>query len=124
MTRLLRKQEINLWEVITVNNRAKQFMPFAALKGYYDLISERQRVIVPKRELCEDDAQVLSDKLNLLRKGCMVRAVYYNNGAYISKEGIVTEFYPEFRYMTVVKTRIDTDSLLKLEILTDKSISN
>lgn len=124
MTRLLRRQEINLWEVITVNNRAKQFMPFAALKGYYDLISERQRVIVPKRELCEDDAQVLSDKLNLLRKGCMVRAVYYNNGAYISKEGIVTEFYPEFRYMTVVKTRIDTDSLLKLEILTDKSISN
>ncbi len=107
-----------------MNNRAKQFMPFAALKGYYDLISERQRVIVPKRELCEDDAQELSDKLNLLRKGCMVRAVYYNNGAYISKEGIVTEFYPEFRYMTIVKTRIDTDSLLKLEILTDKSISN
>ena len=25
-------------------DRAQQFMPFAALKGYYDLIRERERV--------------------------------------------------------------------------------
>ena len=26
-------------------DRAQQFMPFAALKGYYDLIRERERVV-------------------------------------------------------------------------------
>ena len=35
-------------------DRAQQFMPFAALKGYYDLIRERERVAEPKRELTDE----------------------------------------------------------------------
>ena len=37
-------------------DRAQQFMPFAALKGYYDLIRERERVAEPKRELTDEQA--------------------------------------------------------------------
>ena len=37
--------------------RAAQFMPFAALKGYYDLIRERERVAEPKREQAACDAE-------------------------------------------------------------------
>ena len=36
------------------NDRAKQFMPFDALKGFKEEINKRKRVIVAKRELSED----------------------------------------------------------------------
>ena len=44
-------------------DRARQFMPFASLRGYYDFIREQERVKEPRRELSEDDAQELSVSL-------------------------------------------------------------
>ena len=32
-------------------NRAKQFMPFDALKGFREALAEKERVTVPKKEL-------------------------------------------------------------------------
>ena len=32
-------------------DRARQFMPFASLKGYFDKIREQQRIKEPKKEL-------------------------------------------------------------------------
>ena len=37
-----------------IETRAKQFMPFDALKGYKEAIKEKQKVIVEKKELSED----------------------------------------------------------------------
>ena len=31
-------------------DRAKQFLPFNSLKGYYDLIREKEKEVTPKRE--------------------------------------------------------------------------
>ena len=44
-------------------DRAQQFMPFAALKGYYDLIRERERTVEPRRELTDEQALELSQRL-------------------------------------------------------------
>ena len=55
-------------------DRAQQFMPFAALKGYYDLIRERERVAEPKRELTDEQALELSRKLSQLKRREMGRA--------------------------------------------------
>ena len=44
-------------------DRARQFMPFAALTGYYEIIKERERVAVPRRELSEEELQNKTDKL-------------------------------------------------------------
>ena len=49
-------------------DRAQQFMPFAALKGYYDLIRERERVVEPKRELTDEQALELSRKLDVYKR--------------------------------------------------------
>ena len=35
-------------------DRAKQFMPFAALKGYSEALRKKERIIVPRRELSEE----------------------------------------------------------------------
>ena len=49
--------------------RAAQFMPFAALKGYYDLIRERERVAEPKRELTDEQKEKVRRSLKAMYVG-------------------------------------------------------
>lgn len=44
-------------------NRAAQFMPFAALTGYYELVRKQEITVEPKCELTEEKALELSQKL-------------------------------------------------------------
>ena len=98
-----------------MSDRARQFMPFSALKGFYDLIRERERVIVPKHEIAEDKAEELSVKMNMVERGMMVKVLYYSHGEYVSTEGIVTGIDLVFRKLTVVKTEIDLDDIWDIE---------
>lgn len=97
-----------------MSDRARQFLPFAALRGYYDLIAERERVTEPKRELSEEDAAQLSAKLLQVRKGMMVKVMYYSVDAYVTLEGMVAAMDPVFRTLTIVKTKIVFDDLLDI----------
>ena len=94
------------------NPRAKQFMPFASLKGYFDLIREEQRIKEPKKNLSEEEATVLSYKLNQVKKGMVVKVRYYNIDAYETAEGIVSSFDDIFRTLTIVKKFISFDDIL------------
>ena len=80
-------------------DRAQQFMPFAALKGYYDLIRERERVVEPKRELTDEQALELS---------CIV---HYDGEAYVTARGLVSDIDLAARTVTVVRTRIPLDDI-------------
>ena len=44
-------------------DRAKQFMPFAALKGYPEALRKKERIVVPRIEMTEDYAEQLDRKL-------------------------------------------------------------
>ena len=50
--------------------RAKQFMPFAALKGYPEALQKKEKIVVPKVELSEDyqeGKKLSSQKWNSLK---------------------------------------------------------
>lgn len=89
-----------------MSDRAIQFAAFAALKGYYDLIRQRERVVVDKIELMEDSAEILSRELNRTEKGMMLKVIHYSGGEYISTEGIVTDIDFECKILTIVKEKI------------------
>ena len=44
---------------MTREDRAKQFMPFAALKGYPEALAKKEKIIVSKVEVSEEYAVVL-----------------------------------------------------------------
>ena len=96
------------------NPRAKQFMPFASLKGYFDLIRGEQRIKEPKKNLSEEEATVLSYKLNQVKKGMVIKVRYYNIDAYETAEGIVSSFDDIFRTLTIVKKSISFDDILDI----------
>ncbi len=94
--------------------RAKQFAPFAALRGYYELIREREKIVVDKIEFPEDMAEIISRKLGQVEKGMMVEIIHYAHGEYISTKGIVSEFDAVGHSLTIVKTKILFDDIFDI----------
>lgn len=99
-------------------NRAKQFMPFAALRGYGSCIDEKNAVKEPRREYDEDRQDMLSRKICALKKGGMIKAEYYSEaaGGYITKEGLVSAVNIPFRELWIVRCRISFDDIWDIEI--------
>ena len=98
-----------------MSDRAKQFMPFAALKGYYDFIYEREKISVPKKELSEDECAALSEKLSAIEKGQVLKVIYYHEGEYVKQWGCVSGVDFTFRRLTIVKTQIYFDDIYDIE---------
>lgn len=86
--------------------RARQFMPFAALKGYDVLIKQKERIISDRRELTEDMAAELSGTFAKIKKGDLIKITYYDTDAYCTLTGAVTAIDLTLKYITVIKTKI------------------
>lgn len=92
--------------------RAKQFMPFAALKGYPEALKRKERIVVAKVELSEDYALELDQKLRQVRKMDVVTVVYFYKGEYLKVTGVVSRIDLTARILKVVQTRIPFDDIL------------
>ena len=95
--------------------RAKLFMPFAALKGYYELILAQEAEREQRRELPEDDAAELSHKLQRLGEGRDVHICFYNGRCYETLSGTVEKIDRTLRYLIAGGRRVWFDDLLSLE---------
>lgn len=101
---------------MSVENRAKQFMPFAALRGLPEALSMKEKIVVDKIELTEDMAAELDWNMRGLETGMMVTVVYFSKDEYLKKTGIVSRIDATARLLQVVETKIAFDDLLKVEI--------
>ena len=61
-------------------SRAKQFLPFDALKGFEQALREKEIEYEDKKELSEDTLQELNNKFNQVENGKYVELKYYKNG--------------------------------------------
>lgn len=68
--------------------RAKQFMPFGALKGYPEALAAREKRALPCRELSEERLEELNWQLEQLVSGDQVEILYYCQGEYRTIAGI------------------------------------
>ena len=71
------------------NNRARQFIPFAVLKGFDELLRECEIPREARREIGEDKAAEISQALCSLRRGTFAEVEYYDIciGRYIHVAG-------------------------------------
>ena len=98
-----------------LENRAAQFMPFAALTGYDDAVSETARITENKIELSEDEKAELDQILS-------------NLNLVISKhpKASITYFVPDEvksggEYVTISANIRKIDSISRIVMLMDKS---
>ena len=97
------------------SDRAVQFAPFASLRGYYGMIAEQEKITQPKRELSDDECIILSQKLSGIKKGDMLRVVYYSGAGYKTAVGMCTKIDFVMHTLHVLKTEISFDSILSVE---------
>lgn len=81
--------------------RAKQFMPFAALKGFETLLSAVARPKEDRAELSEDQIDELNKVLQIIQCGEWVRIVYYNKQRYTELIGAVDMISAQMQIISV-----------------------
>lgn len=96
--------------------RAKQFLPFNALRGYYTLVKEKEKIIEKKKNLSEDELDRLEIEFEKIKVGMMVRIKYYNIDHYEIIEGMVSKIDLIFRKIRIVKKEILIDDIIDINI--------
>ncbi|WP_330654226.1 YolD-like family protein [Faecalicatena faecalis] len=91
--------------------RAKQFMPFAALKGYPDALRKKEKIVVPKTELSEEYREELDRKLKQVQKNDIITVVYYEKNEYLKKTGMVSRIDETARVLKIVNTKISFEDI-------------
>lgn len=99
-----------------VSERAKQFMPFAALKGFSEALLEKEKVIVPEKELSEDMYEELDRNYHRLEIGKRAEVVYYKEYEYVKKSGIVSRIDENARILQIVNTKIPLDDIIEISV--------
>lgn len=76
---------------MSLENRAAQFAPFAALVGYSDAITSSQELHEEKLELADDKKQEIEESLHHLQKGNEIEIKYYVSSKknYVIYRGVV-----------------------------------
>ena len=73
-------------------DRAKQFMPFAALKGYPEALRQKEKIVVPRAEISEEYAETLDRKLRQIQKNDIVTVIYFCKNEYLKIASIIILF--------------------------------
>lgn len=103
-----------------IEERAKQFMPFAALRGLPDALAKKEKILVPKIELSPEMEEELDRQMHLLAKGKMATVVYFQNGEYIKITGLVARIDETSRLLQIVNTKIRFEDILQVEVANPK----
>lgn len=102
---------------MTMESRAAQFAPFAALVGYEDAVRETARLTTKRIELNEEEKNILDMKLQMLKEQMNVQ---------IYPEISIIYFVPDFKknggkYIKISGTIKKIDEYKQLLILDDKT---
>ncbi len=102
---------------MTREERAKQFMPFAALKGYELALREKEKIVVPKIELSEDYKEQLDYRMHQVEKNNIVSVVYFCKGEYLKVTGMVAKKDESARMLKIVNMNIPFADIYEIELM-------
>ncbi len=97
-------------------DRAKIFAPFDPLKGFREALAEKERQIVPKKELSEEALEELNQKLGQLQKNMIVTLIYFSNGEYVKITGMVSKFDRNNCKLRIVNTDISFEDICSIQV--------
>lgn len=100
---------------MTREERAKQFMPFAALKGYEEALRRKEKIVVPRMELSEEYRELLDQKLRQVKKNDMITVVYFCRNEYLELTGMVSRLDKTARILQIVNTKIYFEDIFDIK---------
>lgn len=98
-------------------NRASQFIPFDALKGFKEALKQVENQAETKKILSEDLFENINIKLKTLKKGDKINIEYYYQTDYINTIDIVKKVDYNFKKIYLFNSIIDFDDIFNIELL-------
>jgi len=113
---------------LSIDSRAAQFAPFAALTGYDEQVKETARITSDKVILDEDALEKINNKLDYINKNfndnILVNVTYFipdkkkSGGKYVDIKGTVTKIKIVEEYIVIdCKTIIPMNNIIDIEII-------
>ena len=102
-------------EKMSRKDRAKQFLPFNSLRGFYEMVRLKEKRVTPRKELTSDELERLSFIYNQLDVGKMVKVTYYDVDGYVEVEGLISKIDNVFRKINIVTKEINIDDIILIE---------
>ena len=102
--------------MVNRENRAKQFLPFDALKGLQEALREKEIEQEEQIELSEEKLTELNNIFNKIEIGSKVKIKFYKNNKYIEIKGTITN-------IDYIKKKIQIEKIQNINISDIVSIS-
>ena len=108
-------------EKMPLSSRAKQFLPFDAVKGFRQALKAKEYEVeaIARGKLSEEEARDISSVLSSLSGKEEVEAKYYQTGHYYFAYGLA-KLIPDENRLIVGDLKISLNDLYGLRILVDK----
>lgn len=100
--------------------RAKQFMPFSALKGLSEALAKKELPTEERVCLSEDAAEELNNALLSLKNGDEITAEYYDGERYRRVRGSVSRFDEILRLLKIDGMTVRFRDIRRVEKNRDK----
>jgi mannose-6-phosphate isomerase class I len=97
-------------------DRAKQFIPFDALKGFKEALRAKEKIKSEKKELTEEEINEISKTLKNVNKRDIVKVIFYKNQEYIELEGMVSNIDFTLKTIKIIKEIILFDDIIVIKI--------
>ena len=106
--------------MVNRTDRAKQFLPFDALKGLQEALREKEVENEEKRELSEESLIELENKFNEIEKGNIVKVRFYKCKKYVEIVGKITNIDFIKKKVQINKTQnINVSAIIDIVKLVD-----
>lgn len=98
-----------------MHNRASQFMPFDALKGFKEALKKVEEIKINKKDILEDLLFELESKLNSLKIGDIIKVEYYYNFEYIKTIGRLKKIDRINNFIYIDNSKILINDIIDIE---------
>jgi len=101
---------------MALEERAKQFSPFAALKGYEEAIARKQRIKEDEVLLTDYSKALLDEKLKTLAKGTQTDIEYFDRDERVSRriQGKLTRISPQTMSLQIDGISIAFEDIIEI----------
>lgn len=108
---------------MSLENRAAQFAPFAALVGYEEAIEDSKELKEEKIILAKDKKDELEEKLHQLNRGNVIEIKYYsmNKKKYLIYKGTIKQIDKvEKKIVFINRVSIQIKDIIDIKLLNDE----
>ncbi len=97
--------------------RAKQFLPFDALKGFREAIRTMEEIHESKRDLSIDELNELDKKIEMIKKNDLIKVKYFYDDQYIETIDTLKKVDNVFKRLILKNSKISFDDIMDIELI-------